>query len=47
MLSDAIRYLHKNGNQGYIYRLYTALYLPSGKYKAYSRQEELKQICIS
>src|SRR5690606_33417965 len=48
MLSDAIRYLHKNGNPGAIFIDYMQLlYLPSGKYKAYSRQEELKQICIS
>lgn len=48
MLSDAIRYLHKNGNPGAIFIDYIQLlYLPSGKYKAYSRQEELKQICIS
>jgi replicative DNA helicase len=45
-LIDAIRYLHKNTNVGSVFIDYIQLLsLPTGKYKAYSRQEELKQIC--
>ena len=45
-LIEAIRYLHKNGNPGAIFIDYIQLLsLPQGKYKTYSRQEELKIIC--
>ena len=47
-LIEAIRYLHKNGNPGAIFIDYIQLLnLPEGKYKTYSRQEELKEICIA
>jgi replicative DNA helicase len=47
LLLDAIRYLHKNANVGAIFIDYIQLLnLPGGKYKTYSRQEEMKQICI-
>jgi len=47
-LIDAIRYIHKNGKPGAIFIDYTQLLnLPDGKHKTYSRQEEMKQICIS
>jgi len=45
-LIEAIRFLHKNANPGAIFIDYIQLLnLPQGKYKTYSRQEELKQIC--
>jgi len=47
-LIEAIRYLHKHANPGAIFIDYIQLLnLPEGKYKAYSRQEELKEICIA
>jgi replicative DNA helicase len=47
-LIEAIRYLHKNGKPGAIFIDYIQLLnLPEGKYKTYSRQEEIKQICIA
>lgn len=47
-LIGAIRYLHKNANPGSIFIDYIQLLnLPEGKYKTYSRQEEMKQICIA
>jgi len=47
-LIEAIRYLHKHAKPGAIFIDYMQLLnLPEGKYKTYSRQEELKQICIS
>ena len=47
-LIQAIRYLHKNGKPGAIFIDYIQLLnLPEGKYKTYSRQEEIKQICIA
>lgn len=47
VLLDAIRYIHKNANVGGIFIDYIQLLnLPGGKYKTYSRQEEMKQICI-
>lgn len=47
MLIDSIRYLHKNSKVGIIIIDYIQLLnLPKGKYKTYSRQEEIKQICI-
>lgn len=47
-LVDAIRYINKHGAPGAIFIDYIQLIsLPSGKYKAYSRQEEMKQICIA
>ena len=47
VLLDAIRYLHKNANVGAIFIDYIQLLnQPGGKYKTYSRQEEMKQICI-
>ena len=46
-LIQAIRYLHKETDIGAIFIDYIQLLnLPTGKYKTYSRQEELKQICI-
>lgn len=45
-LIDAITYLTKNSNVGAIFIDYIQLLnLPDGKYKTYSRQEELKEIC--
>lgn len=45
-LTEAIRYLHKNTNVGAIFIDYIQLLnLPEGKYKTYSRQEEVKNIC--
>jgi replicative DNA helicase len=45
-LIDFIRYLHKTAKPGVIYIDYIQLLnLPNGKYKTYSRQEELKTIC--
>jgi DNA primase catalytic core len=47
-LIEAIRYLHKNANPGAIFIDYIQLLnLPEGKYKTYSRQEEIKEICIA
>ena len=47
-LIEAIRYLHKNANVGGIFIDYFQLLnSPQGKYKTYSRQEELKQICLN
>lgn len=47
-LIDAIRYLHKNTNIGAVFIDYIQLLnLPQGKYKTYSRQEEIKEICIA
>jgi len=47
-LIDAIRYLHKNTNVGSIFIDYIQLLnLPQGKYKTYSRQEEMKEVCIA
>jgi DNA primase catalytic core len=51
-LIDAIRYLYKRANPGVILIDYIQLLnLPRGaagdKYKTYSRQEELKQICLA
>jgi hypothetical protein len=47
-LIEAIRYLHKHANPGAIFIDYIQLLnLPEGKYKTYSRQEEMKQICIA
>lgn len=47
-LTEAIRYLHKNANPGAIFIDYIQLLnLPDGKYKTYSRQEEIKGICIA
>lgn len=47
-LMEAIRYLKKTTNVGGIIIDYIQLLnLPEGKYKTYSRQEELKNICIS
>jgi len=47
-LIEAIRYLSKEANPGAIFIDYIQLLnLSKDKYKFYSRQEELKQICIS
>lgn len=47
-LIEAIRYLHKHANPGAIFIDYIQLLnLPEGKYKTYSRQEEMKEICIA
>lgn len=47
-LIEAIRYLHKYANPGAIFIDYIQLLnLPEGKYKTYSRQEEIKEICIA
>lgn len=47
-LIEAIRYLHKNTNVGSVFIDYIQLLnLPQGKYKTYSRQEEIKEICIA
>jgi len=47
-LIEAIRYLHKNTKVGAIFIDYIQLLnLPEGKYKTYSRQEEIKEICIA
>jgi DNA primase len=48
-LTTAIRYLHRQGNIGGVFIDYFQLLrLPQDSYKGYSsRQEELKQICIS
>jgi DNA primase catalytic core len=47
-LIEAIRYLHKNANPVAIFIDYIQLLnLPEGKYKTYSRQEEIKEICIA
>lgn len=47
-LTEAIRYLHKNANVGAIFIDYIQLLnLTKGKYKTYSRQEEIKEICIA
>lgn len=46
-LIEAIRYLHKNTNVGAIFIDYIQLLnTPRGKYKTYSRQEEVKQMCM-
>jgi len=48
ILIEAIRYLHKHAKPGAIFIDYIQLLnLPEGKYKTYSRQEEIKQICIA
>ena len=45
---EAIRYLHKHAKPGAIFIDYIQLLnLPEGKYKTYSRQEEIKEICIA
>jgi replicative DNA helicase len=47
-LIDAIRYIHKHAKPGAIFIDYVQLLnLPEGKYKTYSRQEEIKEICIA
>ena len=47
-LIEAIRYLHKHAKPGAIFIDYIQLLnLPEGKYKTYSRQEEIKEICIA
>jgi len=47
-LIEAIRYLHKQAKPGAIFIDYIQLLnLPQGKYKTYSRQEEIKEICIA
>lgn len=47
-LIEAIRYLYKHANPGAIFIDYIQLLnLPQGKYKTYSRQEEIKEICIA
>jgi replicative DNA helicase len=47
-LIDAIRYLYKHSKPKAILIDYIQLLnLPEGKYKTYSRQEEIKQICIA
>lgn len=47
-LIEAIRYLHKHATPGAIFIDYIQLLnLPQGKYKTYSRQEEIKEICIA
>jgi DNA primase catalytic core len=47
-LIEAIRYLYKNTNIGAVFIDYIQLLnLPQGKYKTYSRQEEIKEICIA
>ena len=47
-LIEAIRYLHKNTKVKAIFIDYIQLLnLPKGKYKTYSRQEEIKEICIA
>lgn len=47
-LLEAIRYLYKHAKPGAIFIDYIQLLnLPKGKYKTYSRQEEIKEICIS
>lgn len=47
-LIEAIRYLHKNTKVGAIFIDYIQLLnLPEGKYKTYSRQEEIKEICLA
>ena len=46
-LIEAIRYLNKHAKPGAIFIDYIQLLnLPEGKYKTYSRQEEIKQICL-
>jgi DNA primase catalytic core len=45
-LIEAIRYLHKHANPTAIFIDYIQLLnIPKGKYKTYSRQEEMKAIC--
>ena len=47
-LIEAIRYLHKHAKPGAIFIDYIQLLnLPEEKYKTYSRQEEIKEICIA
>jgi replicative DNA helicase len=47
-LIEAIRYIHKHANPGAIFIDYIQLLnLPQGKYKTYSRQEEIKEVCIA
>ena len=47
-LIEAIRYLHKHTNVGAIFIDYIQLLnLPEGKYETYSRQGEIKEICIA
>lgn len=46
-LIDAIRYLNKNTNLGGVFIDYMQLLnLPQGKHKNFSRQEELKEVCL-
>ena len=48
ILIEAIRYLKKYANPGAIFIDYMQLLnLPSGKYETYSRQQEMKVICIA
>jgi len=48
MLVKGIRYLHEKANPGAIFIDYFQLLsLPRGKFKTYSRTEELKEICIA
>ena len=47
-LIEAIRYLHKHANPGAVFIDYIQLLnLPQGKYKTYSRQEEIKEVCLA
>ncbi|SOU86452.1 DnaB-like helicase C-terminal domain-containing protein [Tenacibaculum dicentrarchi] len=47
-LIESIRYLHKNTNIGAVFIDYIQLLnLPTGKHKTYSRQEEIKAICVA
>lgn len=47
-LIEAIRYLHKHAKPGAIFIDYIQLLnLPEGKYKTYSRQEEIKEVVIA
>lgn len=47
-LIEAIRYIYKHAKPGAIFIDYIQLLnLPEGKYKTYSRQEEIKEICIA
>lgn len=46
-LTESIRYLHKKSHVGAVLIDYMQLLNPSGKKKTYSRQEEMKEVCIS
>jgi DNA primase catalytic core len=47
-LIEAIRYLHNESDVGAIFIDYIQLLKPTpGKYKTYSRQEEVKEICLA